>query len=161
MVRMAYGTGSGGLQAFVTTIEEVASANSDDRQGRRRFISELGSQCAGIHGENALRHPFRFLREMQGSPPRQFGIEGFRDDFVDDTNPARHYTAFVVVGYWLPRPLAMLVLYAWEIASFVRYKGVWSQDDIRSGIIGIGHGRIVAREGKDVLAKLAQRDLGK
>ena len=149
----------GGLRAFVATIEEKAQSCNDDRSGRRQFVSELGSLCAGIHSDNMWRHPIRFLREMQGNPPRQFGTAGFHPEVVDDANPARHYMAFVVVGFWLPKILAIPVLYLWEIASFFRYKGHWSQKDIHSGMIGIRHGRAVASEGVQVLAPLARRDL--
>jgi len=157
---MAYNDGEGGLEAFIATIERCAGQCHDDRQGRRRFVGELGSLCAGIHGEKMLRHPIRFLREMQGNPPLRFGTAGFHPEVVDDLNPARHYIAFVVVGFWLPVALAVPVLYLWEVASFFRYKGHWSQKDIHSGMIGIRHGRAVAREGIHVLAPLARRDLG-
>lgn len=159
-MKRAYEAGEGGLEAFVATIESAAHQCQDGKQGRRRFVGELGSLCAGIHGENIFRHPIRFLSEMQGNPPLRFGTEGFSPDVVDDLNPARHYMAFVVVGYWLPMVLAIPVLYAWEIASFVRYKGHWSQKDMHSGMIGIRHGRAVARSGVDVLGPLVRRDLG-
>jgi hypothetical protein len=157
---MAYEDGAGGLEAFVATIEHAARQNQNDKQGRRRFVAELGSLCAGIHTQNMFRHPIRFLREMQGNPPLRFGEEGFRPEVIDDVNPARHYMAFVLVGFWLPMVLGIPVLYAWEVASFFRYKGHWSPKDIHSGMIGLRHGREVAHGGTHVLAPLARRDLG-
>ena len=101
----------------------------------------------------------RFLRQMAGAPPLQFGVEGFRRDLVDDLNPARHYTAFVFTGYWLPRWAALLVLWLWEVAGFVRYRGEWSWPDVSSGQVGIRHGRLVARYGPTVLPGLMAADL--
>jgi hypothetical protein len=97
---------------------------------------------------------------MAGQPPLRFGAAGFNPAMVDDQNPARHYIAFVVVGYWLPMILGYLVLYAWEIAGFVRYGGRWSPNDVRSGKAGLHHGRAVQRGGPEVLAPLVRRDLG-
>lgn len=150
--------GGGGLSGFVTYLMACANGCVDDKTGRRAFIARIGSDCAGIHLEN-VKQPVRFLREMQGNPPLRFGTSGFAPSLVDDLNPARHYVAFVVVGYWLPLLLGLGVLYLWEIASFFRYRGSWSQKDVRSGIIGLRHGRAVAHSGVGVLAGLAARDL--
>lgn len=147
-----------GIAGLVTYLMDCANGCVDDTAGRRAFIARIGSDCAGIHLEN-VRQPVRFLREMQGNPPLRFGTSGFAPTLVDDLNPARHYVAFVVVGYWLPFILGLGVLYFWEIASFFRYRGSWSQNDVRSGIVGLRHGRAVARLGVGVLAGLAARDL--
>ncbi len=148
-----------GLDGFVEFIEQNAAAAAPGRAGRRAFVSRLGEACAFIRMKD-VRHPFRFLRQMAGQPPLRFGVSGFHPDMVDDKNPARHYMAFVVVGYWLPWLLALLVLYAWEVAGFVRYGGVWSRNDVRSGKAGLRHGRCVQREGPNVLGDLVRRDLG-
>ncbi|MEZ4636340.1 MAG: hypothetical protein R2856_15485 [Caldilineaceae bacterium] len=62
------------------------------------------------------------------------------------------------MGYWLPAPLAVLMLWAWEIAGFVRY-AYWSQSDMRSGYVGLFHGRMVRRYGHTILPALMARDL--
>jgi hypothetical protein len=158
-----------GLDDFVATIEKFTAeaavaemAEGRPPTGRRRdtrLITRLGEEAAHIRPGD-IRHPLRFLRQMAGNPPRRFATSGFRPDVVDDHNPARHYVAFLVVGYWLPMLLALCVLYAWEIAGFVRYGGVWSKRDVRSGMIGLRHGRRVRREGAEVLPKLVRADLG-
>ncbi len=152
-------TPGGGLEGFLATIARIAATVPPGRQGTRLFVSRLGEECAYIRLAD-LTHPFRFLRQMAGQPPLRFGVQGFNPAMVDDRNPARHYVAFVVVGYWLPWVLGMLVLYGWEIAGFVRYGFVWSPNDVRSGKVGLHHGRAVQREGPLALPPLVRRDLG-
>lgn len=156
---MTYGVGEGGFAAFERLITQLAVAHGGDAAGTRRFVNDLAARCAGIHLDQ-MHRPVRFLLDMQGNPPQAFGVEGFDADVVDDLNPARHYVAFVFVGFWLPKLLAVLVLYGWEVASFFRYRGHWSPKDIESGFIGIEHGRAVVRHGAGVLATLARRDIG-
>ncbi len=152
------GAALGGVEEFIATIEAMAARAAPGRAGTRAFIRELGAACAYIRMED-IRHPLRFLRQMAGQPPLRFGTRGFNPAMVDDQNPARHYSAFVVVGYWLPGLLAWLVLYGWEIAGFVRYGGMWSANDVRAGKAGLRHGRAVQRQGPHVLPQLVQRDL--
>ncbi len=154
-----HGFAERGLAGFVAFIEQTAAEVAPARAGTRDFVRRMGEACACIRFED-LTHPLRFLRQMAGQPPLRFGTGGFDPTMVDDQNPARHYTAFVVVGYWLPMVAALLVLYAWEVAGFVRYKGRWSPNDVRSGMAGLRHGRAVRREGPGVLASLVRRDLG-
>jgi len=45
-----------------------------------------------------------------------------------------------------------------EILGFFRY-GHWSKPDMRSGSVGIRHGRAVRKGGATVLPALIQRDL--
>ena len=80
-------------------------------------------------------------------------------EVVDDYNPARHYMAFVFVGYWLSTLPAEIVLWCWEIAGFIRYRGQWSPKDIVSGKIGIRHGRLVRRYGAPILPGLVAAEL--
>lgn len=148
-----------GLDRFIETITTYASQVSPDRRGSARFVARLGEECAFIRLRD-LRHPIRFFRQMAGHPPLRFGVDGFDPSVVDDANPVRHYVAFVVVGYWLPGFLALPVLYLWEILGFVRYRGRWSPGDMRSGRIGVRHGRAVRRHGPQVLPDLVRRDLG-
>ena len=124
----------------------------------RRFVRLAGERYAFIKPRDWKR-PRRFLRQLAGKPPVRFGTHGFRPALVDDHDPARHYTAFVMVGFWLPRPLAVATLWAWEMLGFVRYRGTWSQPDVRLGGIGLRHGGQVRRAGAGVLAGLIERDL--
>ncbi len=144
-------TGASGFAADVRALAEQTVSV-------REFIRRAGERYAFIQLDD-WKSPHRFLRQLSGKPPVRFGTDGFRRALVDDRDPARHYTAFVVVGFWLPRPIAVATLWAWEILGFVRYRGTWSQPDVRLGIIGLRHGGAVQREGAGVLAGLIEREL--
>lgn len=147
-----------GIAAFLTDVNARATQAGITGCSTSAFILDIGDAYAFIRLRD-WRRPLQFLKQMAGAPPLQFGTAGFNPAIVDDKNPARHYTAFVFVGYWLPTPLALLVLWAWEILGFLRYHGRWSRRDIRCGRIGIRHGRQVRRHGPRVLADLIERDL--
>lgn len=147
-----------GVAAFITDVKARTARSTATGQSATQFILEISDAYAFIRLQD-WRTPLRFLQQMAGEPPVQFGTRGFKRRIVDDKNPARHYTAFVFIGYWLPTPLAHLVLWAWEILGFVRYRGKWSQPDIRCGRLGIRHGRQVRQHGPEVLAGLIERDL--
>lgn len=142
-----------GFDAFLTYLHEMAAQAPAGWPGSVWFLLRIGEDCAGICTQD-VTNPLRFLRQMAGAPPRQFGADGFAPDIIDDANPARHYIAFVFVGFWLPTLLAVAVLYAWEVAGFVRYGGYWSPMDLRSGRIGITHGRWLRRTAPAVLPGL-------
>lgn len=147
-----------GVAAFLADVKARAARSIAVGQSTTQFILEIGDAYAFIRLQD-WRTPLRFLQQMAGAPPTEFGTKGFKRSIVDDENPARHYTAFVFVGYWLPTPLAFIVLWAWEILGFVRYRGKWSQPDIRCGRLGIRHGRLVRQQGPEILAGLIERDL--
>lgn len=147
-----------GAAAFIADVKSRATRSMTAGQSTTQFILEIGDAYAFIRLADWCT-PLRFLKQMAGAPPLQFGARGFKQSIVDDKNPARHYTAFVFVGYWLPTPLALVVLWAWEILGFVRYHGKWSQPDMRCGRLGIRHGRLVRQQGPSVLAGLIERDL--
>ena len=149
---------SAGFDRFVKTVELYASQASPGWEGTARFVSRMGADFAHIQPRDVLR-PLRFLRQMAGNPPVRFEVAGFRPDLVDDLNPVRHYMAFLVVGFWLPALPALLVLAAWEVAGFVRYRGLWSNNDVRSGLVGLRHGRHVRRDGPWALPPLLRADL--
>ncbi len=148
-----------GLDRFVALLESNASRLPPGRGSTARFVMLLGDQCAYIRPQD-IRRPVRFLRQMAGQPPLRFGTTGFNPAIIDDQNPVRHYVAFVVVGFWLPALLAVLVLLGWEILGFVRYGGRWSRKDVLGGWIGLRHGRRVRRMGPWLLPALVRRDLG-
>lgn len=147
-----------GVAALIADVRVRAEQCIATGSTTREFILEISDAYAFIRLQD-WRRPFQFLKQMAGTPPITFGTQGFRRAIVDDQNPARHYTAFIFVGYWLPIPLAGVVLWAWEILGFFRYRGHWSQPDLRNGYIGIRHGRQVRRQGPMVLADLIARDL--
>ncbi len=142
-----------GFERFLDYLQWMAAQAPAGWPGAVWFILRIGEDCAGICTRDMVR-PVRFLRQMAAAPPVQFGATGFSPALTDDSNPARHYVAFVVVGFWLPIPLAVAVLYAWEVAGFVRYGGYWSPRDVASGQVGIRHGRAVRRLGPSVLPGL-------
>ena len=143
-----------GHERFLAYLQRMASQAPPGWPGSVWFMLRIGEDCAGICTHDVTR-PYRFLRQMAVAPPMQFGATGFSPAFTDDGNPARHYIAFVFVGFWLPAPLAIAVLYAWEMAGFVRYGGYWSPKDIANGQLGIRHGRAVRGSGPTVLPGLA------
>lgn len=147
-----------GLDGFVAAVSRLAARFPATTQGTRRFVLAFGEETAHIHVQDAW-NLWRFLRQMEGNPPVRWGTDGFKRGLVDDTNPARHYAAFVFVGFWLPGWMALLVLWLWELAGYVRYGFYWSQADMRSGYVGLWHGRLVRRHGHTILPSLIARDL--
>lgn len=148
-----------GFAAFLADVRQRANATPPGWEGTKCFILEMSDCYAFVRPQDILTHPLRFLKQAAGEPPLRFGAQGFKKSLVDDENPARHYMAFVFMGFWLPTPLALLVLWAWEIIGFVRYHFTWSQADIRSGLVGIRHGRVVRQSGPQVLSDLIVQDL--
>lgn len=147
-----------GFDAFLNDVNQCVEKANKQRHTTRDFVLHIAERYAHIRPQD-LKSPKRFYQQISSSPPVCFGTQGFRQSIVDDQEPARHYTAFVFVGYWLPTLLAVPFLWAWEVLGFVRY-GHWSQPDVRSGLIGIRHGRAIRREGASVLPVLICRDLG-
>lgn len=147
-----------GIDGFIAYVSDLVRWASTTKSSTIQVILRLSAECAYIRPGDIGR-PIQFLKQMAGAPPVRFGTRGFRSDILDDQNPARHYTAFVFVGFWLPTLAATGLLWAWEVASFVRYKGHWSPKDITSGNIGIRHGRLVRCYGATVLPGLIAADL--
>lgn len=147
-----------GVDALIAGVSAYARQSLRGARSADWFVRTLAEQYAFIKLGD-LHRPWRFLRQMAGAPPVQLGADGFRRDLVDDYNPARHYMAFVFIGFYLPGFSAALMLWLWEIASFVRYGGEWSWPDMASGRIGIAHGRLVRRYGPAVLPGLIAGEL--
>jgi hypothetical protein len=147
-----------GLDAFLAYLSTQAQAAPPGFAGAAWYILRIGEDCAHIRLQDMWRLR-RFLRQMAGSPPLHFGTEGFSPALVDDYHPARHYVAFVFVGFWLPQWLALATLYAWEAAGFLRYGFRWSQHDVHCGLVGLRHGALVRAYGPVVLPGLAAAEL--
>lgn len=147
-----------GIDGFIADVACHVQSCPDDRAGKLRFIREISHDYAYVRLSD-LKNPIRFLIQAAGKPPKRFGREGFKPPLVDDNDPARHYTAFVFVGFWLPTSLAILTLWVWEILGFFRYRGLWSHGDVLLGYVGIRHGRQVRRVGPSALPKLIDQDL--
>jgi hypothetical protein len=150
----------GGVDALIRYVSAQASVAPAGWAGAAWFVMRTSEDGANIQLRDMWR-PLRLLRQMAGAPHVRFGTEGFDTDLVDDRNPARHYLAFVFVGFWLPVLLATIVLWVWEVAGFIRYRGAWSQRDIACGKIGIRHGALVRTYGPVVLPALIAADLAK
>ncbi len=142
-----------GVDALIAGVSRRAAQACAATRSTSWFVRSIAADYANIQLDD-WRRPIRFLRQMEGAPPLHLGTEGFRTEIVDDLNPARHYIAFVFIGFYLPGFTAEMMLWLWEVASFVRYRGVWSWPDIASGRIGIAHGRLVRRYGPTVLPGL-------
>jgi len=147
-----------GINAFIRFIRAQVNEASPGWKGTVGFILRISEDCAFIRLQD-IWHPVRFFKQMSGKPPIRFGTQGFKKELLDDQNPARHYIAFVFVGFWLPYPLAALVLWLWEALGFLRY-GFFSQPDMELGWIGIAHGAQVRRHGATVLPHLIEQGLG-
>lgn len=145
-----------GVDAFIADVSRRAAAARAN--STFRFILDISADYAYIHLHDAW-HPVRFLSQLASAPPVQFGTAGFERALVDDDAPARHYTAFVFIGFWLPKRLSTCVLWGWEILGFFRYGGDWSSPDIRMGRVGIRHGEFVRRYGPTVLPGLIAAEL--
>jgi hypothetical protein len=151
-------TSLGGVDAFIRYVSAQAAVAPAGWAGAAWFVVRICEDGANIQLRDLWR-PLRMLRQMAGAPPYRFGIEGFDTNVVDDRNPARHYLAFVFVGFWLPAIPALIVLWAWEVAGFVRYRGTWSQRDIACGKISIKHGALVRIYGPGILPGLIAGEL--
>ncbi|MCB0082441.1 MAG: hypothetical protein KDE47_15985 [Caldilineaceae bacterium] len=149
---------SKGLAGFIAHVAKHVTQAPAGARGKIAFVLRIGQDYANIQLGDIGR-PLRFLKQMAGSPPVQFGRSGFKPELVDDYAPARHYTAFVFVGFWLPYLPAIAVLWFWEVLGFIRYKGEWSAADIRMGYVGIRHGTLLRRSVPAVLPRLIARDL--
>jgi hypothetical protein len=144
-----------GLSGLIAATRRTMAEEKGDASATIRRLSE---DFAHIQLRD-VGNPIKFLRQMEGQPPIRLGTHGFRREIVDDANPARHYMAFVAMGYWLPYWLAICVLYLWEIAGFIRYGFTWSKADMLSGLLGVRHGNVVRRRGIDALPSLMVADL--
>jgi hypothetical protein len=144
-----------GLAALIAATHRYIGEAAGDSG---KVVRRLSEDFAYIRWQD-VGHPYKFLSQMEGNPPIQLGTKGFRPELVDDRNPARHYIAFVAMGYWLPYWMAVVVLYVWEVAGYIRYGFTWSPEDILSGKIGIQHGNTVRRQGVEVLPELMATDL--
>lgn len=146
-----------GIDQFIDATSQLAQHFPLTPRGTTDFVLTLSDYCAYIRLQD-VRYPYRFLRQMEGNPRMRFATGGFKNGLVDDENPARHYTAFLFVGFWLPNGVGLVALWLWELAGSVRY-GAWSQADIRMGYVGLYHGRLVRRYGHTILPSLMARDL--
>jgi hypothetical protein len=144
-----------GLEGLIAATRCYISEEQGDSHATVRRLAE---DFAYIHLHDVW-NPYRFLRQMEGDPPNRLGTQGFRRELIDDRNPARHYIAFVALGFWLPYWMAFVMLYGWEVAGYVRYGFQWSHEDMQSGLTGLRHGNAVRRSGVEVLPELMARDL--
>ncbi len=150
-----------GFAAFLAAVSELITTTPPDFPGTAGLILRLAERYANLRVQDLPQHPLQFALQANRTPPINLGPAGFRADLVESAvdNVARHYTAFLFVGFWLPTLLATLVLWSWEILGFLRYGGHWSQPDIWTGKIGIDHGRLVRQYGPTILPSLLVRDL--
>ncbi|MSP13068.1 MAG: hypothetical protein EXR62_08925 [Chloroflexi bacterium] len=147
-----------GATGFVARVQYYAGLSSQHTRSSHWFIDTLACQFAGLDLADWWR-PWRWFRAMgSAKPPEDMGPAGFRVDLVDDNRPARHYVAFLMIGYYLTYPLGWLVMYGWEILGWVRY-GSFSRTDILLAKVGLQHGVMIRRDGPEILADLIVRDL--
>lgn len=131
-------------------------AHAEGRSGAW-FVLALARRCANVDF-GALGRPRRFWRMLRQEPPICFGPRGFRAGLVDDFHPARHYSAFVLVGFFLPGPLARAFGWLWEWAEGVAL-GQFSPRDVGLSRLAARHGRAVRQRGPAALPALIRADL--
>jgi hypothetical protein len=149
-----------GLDGWIADLSAHVAQATPGWWGTVQFMLRIGERYAYIRLQD-LFNPLRFLRQLEGAPPISFGTAGFHPSLLEegDANPARHYTAFLFVAFWLPSILAVPLLYAWEVLGYLRYRFHWSDADMLSGFYAIYHGRLVRRYGPTILPALIARDL--
>lgn len=147
-----------GLSALIVQTSALAARYPLTDLGTHEFVLAFAERFAFIRLQDIWR-PYRFLKQMEGAPPIELGTAGFKHAVLDDKNPARHYAAFVFIGYWLPNWLGYGILWGWELAGFVRYGFEWSYPDVRSGYVGLFHGRLIRQYNHTILPALMARDL--
>ncbi len=146
------------LRGLAGLVDATRRYIAEEAGNSKAVVSRLAEDFAYIHLQDVW-NPYKFLRQMEGHPPVRLGTEGFRADIVDDTNPARHYIAFVALGFWMPKVVALVMLVGWELAGFVRYGFKWSKEDMASGLLGVRHGNAVRTRGIAVLPDLMEKEL--
>jgi hypothetical protein len=113
-------------EKFAQYVESLARDTKSDAE----FIQVLAEQMAGFPNGNSEAAP-------HGVTP-QFGNTGFRSDLVDDANPARHYAAYLAVGFQKGGLPGAAIAVARELPGICG--GGCSVQDIRLGIMGANHG---------------------
>lgn len=149
-----------GVDQFIAAVSRQITQTAPGWWGTVRFMLRIGEDYAYIRLQD-IYNPHRFLKQLEGAPPIRFDKRGFNPAILEkgDANPVRHYTAFLFVGFWAPPALGYLLLYFWEFLGYLRYRFHWSDEDIRSGVYGLHHGRLVRRYGPTILPALIARDL--
>jgi hypothetical protein len=144
-------------QRFIQYVEQLIGQAA--REGRRPtwVMTTLARRCANIDLRR-LRRPLHFWRSLRQLPPVRFGRSGFRAALVDDYHPARHYCAFLAVGFFLPTFLAIPFARLWEWAEGVVF-GEYSRRDVDLSVLAIRHARVIRRSGIEHLPALIRRDL--
>lgn len=147
-----------GAAGLIERVEVYARLSSQHSKSSDWFIDTLSRQFAGLDPADWWR-PWRWLHAMGSArPPEDVGAAGFRPEFVDDDRPARHYIAFVMIGYYLPYFLGWIIMYGWEILGRIRY-GTFSNKDVLLAKVGLKHGDMVRRRGPEIVADLIEQDL--
>lgn len=107
-------------------VERLAKQSKSDEE----FVKLLGAAVAGIQ-DGDIFAPI-------GDPPVRFGSSGFRDVWVDDSNPARHYSAYVVAGHQLGVMGGSAIAIGRELPGLCPVG--CSGKDVALGMIGADHG---------------------
>jgi len=144
-------------QRFAAYAGALADQAASQDRDAAWFVLVLARQAANIDVGD-LRRPWRFWRRLRQEPPVCFGPRGFRPALTDDFHPARHYSAFVLAGFFLPAPLGAAFAWLWEHAEGWLL-GSFSPRDVELARLAVRHGRAVRRDGPAALPALIRRDV--
>jgi len=113
-------------ERFARFVEALAGQAESDAE----FVELLGEALTGLQNGDIFA-PI-------GDPSVFFGASGFRDVWVDDDNPARHYAAYVVAGFQLGVAAGTTIAVGRELPGACRVG--CSARDVALGMIGASHG---------------------
>ena len=146
-----------GCHGFIEYVENLIERAAEEQRRPAWIMGTLARECANVDLRR-LRRPLRFWHSLRELPPVRFGRDGFRRALVDDYHPARHYCAFLALGFFLPAWLAVPFARLWEWAEGVVF-GEYSPRDVALSELAIRHASALRRAGIDELPALIRRDL--
>ena len=136
-----------GYDRFHLHVERLSGCYGNGRDAATQFTRAAGLIWGGIAYEGS---PFMALfRAGVGRhlPQLHEGPAGWRAEFIDDDNPAHHWVAAFVAGYYYGAFLGTLANSVRDLAQLVTGQG-GTLADIRLGNVAAGQGAKVRRDSR-------------